>query len=403
VNLVHITRITRDDERGAALVFIAISMVALLLVAALVIDGGFGYTNRRQMQNAADSAALAGASALQKARFASGPKTGINTAVLAALARNGSSNSDLSLYSCGMLTLAQVQNPPLPAVTSLTPCSSITAATTLATLSNYVGVMVRAGETHSTMLAKIGNQNSQTTRALAAATVQRAKAADGPWTVCGNAIIGGYNFLELNPDTPAPNDYRLRSEALLKAEYGGLPEAPPLGGSLLVDPDGNGAMPRSFPIHGKLEDGAPPGVDPHCGGSGKGLSANWKGLVEPDEIPVVLDSDVDVDNGKRVGQYKYLDTLGGESGCPDTVANIDKGNDDFGPEFDNCLVSVPIFDDTLGGDRVHISTIATFRIFYRSTSTVKYYAQFVCSCVISTGETQTDPSGGGLTAIRLVL
>ena len=33
---------TRDrEERGAALVFVAISVVALLLVAALIIDGGF--------------------------------------------------------------------------------------------------------------------------------------------------------------------------------------------------------------------------------------------------------------------------------------------------------------------------------------------------------------------------
>ena len=394
----QITRIQRRDEQGAALVFIAISMVALLLVAALVIDGGFGYTNRRQMQNAADSAALAGASALQKERFvyasANRDATRIRTAVLASLTSNGSSNSDTSLYECGLITLAQAQNPPLPSITSpaVTKCSSLTSTTNV---SSYVGVIVRAGEKHSTMLAKVGGQNSQITRAVAVASVQRARAADGPWTVCGNSLIGGYNFLNA--------DGSLRPEASLKAEYGGIPEAPPLGGSLLADPDGGGALPRSFPIHGKLEDGAPAGVDPHCGGSGKGLSSNWKGLVEPDEIPVELDTNIDVDNGKKVGQYKYVDTLGGESGCPDSVANIDKGSDDFGTAFDNCLISVPIFDDVLGGDRVHISTIATFRIFYRQTGTVKYYAQFVCSCVISTGETETDPSGGGLSAIRLVL
>ena len=393
----QIKRIQRRDEQGAALVFIAISMVALLLVAALVIDGGFGYTNRRQMQNAADSAALAGASALQKERFvfasANRNATRIRTAVLASLTSNGSSNSDTSLYECGLITLAQAQNPPLPDITSpaVTKCSSLTSTTNV---SSYVGVIVRAGEKHSTMLAKLGGQNTQITRAVAVASVQRARSADGPWTVCGNSIIGGYNFLNA--------DGSLRPEATLKAEYGGIPEAPPLGGSLLADPDGGGALPRSFPIHGKLEDGAPSGVDPHCGGSGKGLSANWKGLVEPDELPVELDSDIDVDNGKKVGQYKYLDTLAGESGCPDSVANIDKGNDDFGDAFDNCLVSVPIFDDVLGGDRVHISTIATFRIFYRQTGTVKYYAQFVCACVIASGETETDPTGGGLSAIRLL-
>ncbi|MEY2566582.1 MAG: hypothetical protein QOE35_1111 [Actinomycetota bacterium] len=391
------TRIDRD-ERGAALVFIAISMVALLIVAALVIDGGFGYSNRRQMQNAADTAALAGASALKRARFEGGQVLGIKSAVFNALQRNGANaGTDPSLYACGLVTLAQVNNP--PDFASLFPCDSLTAATNV---TSFVAVKVRSGETHATLLAKVAGQASQTTRALAAASIQKAKAADGPWTVCGNSVLGGYNFLEPDPATANPNDFRLRDESVLRAEYGGIPEAPPLGGSMLIDPDGGGPLPRSFPIHGKLEDGAPPGVDPHCGGSGKGLSANWKGLVQPDEIPVALDTDVDVDNGKKVGQYKYVDTLGNEAGCPDTVANIDKGVDDFGSAFDNCLISVPIFDDVLGGDRVHVANIATFRIFYRQTGTVKYYAQFVCTCVIAGGETTVDPSGGGLTAIRLI-
>jgi Flp pilus assembly protein TadG len=383
------TRIDRD-ERGAALVFVAISMVALLIVAALVIDGGFGYTNRRQMQNAADSAALAGASALKRARFAGASPVLIRTSVNDALQRNGANDgTSTDLYACGLVTLAQAANP--PDFSLLFPCSSVTAATNV---TPYVGVKVRAGETHATLLAKVAGQASQTTRAFAAASVQKAQAADGPWTVCGNALLGGYNFL--NPDGT------LRDESQLRAEYGGPKEAPILGGSKLIDPDGGGPLPRSFPIHGKLEDGAPPGVDPHCGGSGKGLSSNWKGLVEPDELPVELNTDVNVDNGKKVGQYKYVDTLGNEAGCPDNVANIDKGADDFGATFDNCLISVPIFDNVLGGDRVHVAQVATFRIFYMQTGTVKYYAQFVCACVIASGDTNVDPSGGGLAAIRLI-
>ena len=51
-------------ERGQSLVFIAIFMVALIGILALAIDGGLGYSKRRQAQNAADAAALAGADAL---------------------------------------------------------------------------------------------------------------------------------------------------------------------------------------------------------------------------------------------------------------------------------------------------------------------------------------------------
>ena len=45
------------------------SAVALILVAALAIDGGMAYANRRQMQNAADSGAFAGTKAVEDLRF----------------------------------------------------------------------------------------------------------------------------------------------------------------------------------------------------------------------------------------------------------------------------------------------------------------------------------------------
>jgi hypothetical protein len=50
-----------DDERGQAIVIVAFAMVVLLLFAALAIDGGNAYVERRRSQNAADAAALAGA------------------------------------------------------------------------------------------------------------------------------------------------------------------------------------------------------------------------------------------------------------------------------------------------------------------------------------------------------
>ena len=52
------------SESGQSMVIIAIFMVVLIAMLALVIDGGLGYTKRREAQNAADAAALAGADAL---------------------------------------------------------------------------------------------------------------------------------------------------------------------------------------------------------------------------------------------------------------------------------------------------------------------------------------------------
>jgi hypothetical protein len=383
------------DERGAALVFVAISIVALLLVAALVIDGSFDYSNFRQMQNAADSSAMAGARAIQQARFGGGPVTGTNglvDTVNKALSANGASDSgNSSLYDCRVFTLAQAELTTFPNPTTLDTCASVTAAN----VNNYVGVWVRAGEQHSTLLGRIGNSSgTQVTRARAAASVQRSlDGGDGPWMVCGNSALGGYNFLL--------SDGTLRSDALLQQEYGA-------NGTLLVDPDGSGPLPKSFPVHGKLEDGAPPTVaDPHCGGGpGKGLGSQWKGLIDPDDVPVTIGDVVGAENGKKVGHYKYEDTLADEQGCPPSENNVnDVGGDDFSASFDQCLVGIPIFDDVLGGERVHIQTIAVFRLFYMHTGTVKYYAQFVCArtCNAVGGPTGSDPSLGGIGVIKLLV
>lgn len=53
------------QEKGQAVVIIALSLVTLIGFLALVIDGGAAFAARRQMQNAADSAAIAGSRELE--------------------------------------------------------------------------------------------------------------------------------------------------------------------------------------------------------------------------------------------------------------------------------------------------------------------------------------------------
>jgi Flp pilus assembly protein TadG len=52
------------SERGSILIFVAVSIVLLTAFSALVVDYGVIWVSRRQAQNAADAAALAGATAL---------------------------------------------------------------------------------------------------------------------------------------------------------------------------------------------------------------------------------------------------------------------------------------------------------------------------------------------------
>lgn len=49
------------DERGQVMAFAALAMVGLISVVGLVADGGSVFAARRDLQNAADAAALAGA------------------------------------------------------------------------------------------------------------------------------------------------------------------------------------------------------------------------------------------------------------------------------------------------------------------------------------------------------
>ncbi len=59
-----IHHVDQSYERGQSIVLIALMLIGLLAIAALVLDGGNAYAQRRRMQNAADAGALAGAQEL---------------------------------------------------------------------------------------------------------------------------------------------------------------------------------------------------------------------------------------------------------------------------------------------------------------------------------------------------
>jgi len=60
----RLVRLLSRDESGAVLILVALLIVVLMGTAALAVDGGSLYQARRQMVNAADAAALAGAQEL---------------------------------------------------------------------------------------------------------------------------------------------------------------------------------------------------------------------------------------------------------------------------------------------------------------------------------------------------
>lgn len=65
----HVGSSRPDDERGAVLVLVALTMVALLIVTAIVIDLGYARGGAGFDQSSADLAALAGGDALAERKY----------------------------------------------------------------------------------------------------------------------------------------------------------------------------------------------------------------------------------------------------------------------------------------------------------------------------------------------
>lgn len=87
------------SEGGQAIVLIALAIVGLIAITGLVVDGGMAYADRRQAQNAADSAVLA--ASLARVRG-----DNYQSAALQQAQQNGYSND-------GEQSKVQVHNPPI--------------------------------------------------------------------------------------------------------------------------------------------------------------------------------------------------------------------------------------------------------------------------------------------------
>lgn len=80
-----------NDERGQILVIVAAGMVILVALVGLVIDGGFAWGRQRDTQNAADAAALAGATVMAERLAGAEPirtDADVNAAVNLAFSNN---------------------------------------------------------------------------------------------------------------------------------------------------------------------------------------------------------------------------------------------------------------------------------------------------------------------------
>jgi Flp pilus assembly protein TadG len=150
------------------------SLVALMAVGGLILDGSHSYAERRQMQNAADAGAMAGTRTLDRY------KRGVAGADLIdiradALAQVTANDGIASEFICEIVDINK---------TVIQPCPT-SPGTVDAT--DWAGVKVRSGSTHKTFLMRVVGQDQFTARATATAQIQalrRVNIGNSPFMIC---------------------------------------------------------------------------------------------------------------------------------------------------------------------------------------------------------------------------
>lgn len=323
----------RGGERGATLIFFAAIVTGLLAIAGLVVDGGFLYAERRQQQNAADAAAMAGTQALDRyQRSTSVPVTAVWDAVAASATQNG---ADLDEVEC---TLVDELAGPISAIDTLgqpileaarCPRTGELGIDPGPRLDLATGVRVQTAATKPTNFMSVLGVSEFRAPGAATATLQAVLGlAPGasPFMVCGSSPsdlerameeeFEGQDFQPRDGDTGAtPLIVRTESGTWVPNE------------DAFYNPTTGGP---SFPIHG------PQGVA-QCGAQ----SDSFKGLVEEDaDVTVPW---VPGQTGTRAGPTRtvtapYQTVVGGEVKTTCAVG-----------QEDDCVMVLPICSHSNGG------------------------------------------------------
>jgi hypothetical protein len=169
-----------SDDRGAMAVLLAVSLVALLGLTGLVIDGGRAYADRRAVQNSADAAALAGAGALNEILFDStGQEKKVYDAVVASVAANHVNGSP----DCRLTDEAG---------NDLGACPTSNTGSGLP--STVAGVSVRARDSQSASFIRVVGIAGFSVSAQATAQIQALRDGSSPFMICGlDAAHGGFD------------------------------------------------------------------------------------------------------------------------------------------------------------------------------------------------------------------
>jgi Flp pilus assembly protein TadG len=156
---------------------LALALATLMIIAGLVIDGGAAYGQRRQMQNAADAAAMAGAAAVDDVRFSGAVPATIQDKVDQIAAEN-----DAETWVCQIVDVDG---------TVLGSCSDSGAIANVAAQ----GVRVEPTDVRTTTFGQLVGMSTISAVADATATIQPIVGGKAPFAVCSGGASGSYDLL----------------------------------------------------------------------------------------------------------------------------------------------------------------------------------------------------------------
>lgn len=190
-----------NDEHGATLVIIALSALALTGLAGMALDGGRAYAERREMQNAADTAAMAGTRQLD--RYLTGAITDAGAIVDAVEATAGKNGADVAQLTCQLVTFDRAVIEPCPTGSTMSPATALVAA----------GVRVTTSSTQETFFMRALGNTSFTAGADATAQIGRPGGPYvAPFLVCATAP--GHVPQILVPDAAGPEGFSVNPAAI---------------------------------------------------------------------------------------------------------------------------------------------------------------------------------------------
>lgn len=356
--------IRRPRQRGVIVPLTALSLVSVLLVATLVIDGSQAYPQRRTAQNAADNAALAGARALDKKKFFSGTED-VYAAAAAVAEDNGSTLVDCWFIK-GTKTGGTVDKASDPTCDPGDPIPP-----------DAFGVQVRTTNDRFVTFSGVNDREKVQARAEASATVQKLVSSGSPFIVCGNPKYAGKR--------DEPVDILKSTGPLTDPTF-----VYNADGTVDVDPD-------------KVD---PDRVDPlNAQNGGRGI------ILQDSQVPTCgLDSNDFKGKGfgdtvTVPGLVSYTNGNGNNNSTAEQVLTANPCPDPFpaaGTEV-LCDIILPI---AIGseGDKLEIVALGVFKVSGNGRSNPKYYGRYVANASqVSGGITTTEPvTAGTLRVIGLI-